>query len=179
MADGISIKFNIPAFKAQLQELGFDMERKIIRSGVSAAANVFKKKVIELAPVQAKPKRGVVPGRLKKAIYTKRARDSKNGIEHYFVGVRQGQQAASRKGGNVNAYYWRWVEQGHRIIPRGAKITGGRRTKALKRSRFDASGGGRTKPAWFIRNAFNQVQPQALDAFNSKVQQRIDKANAK
>lgn len=179
MPDGIALRFNLPAFKAQLKALGVDLERKIVRSGVAAAAMVFRKQVIALAPVLKAPKKGRVPGLLKKAVYTKRSRDSKNGLEHYFVGIRQGKAAQKRKGGSLDAFYWRWVEQGHLARGPGSGLKGGKRSRSLQRARLTASGAGSIPAYPFLRPAFNRGQREALDAFNARIQARIDKENAK
>lgn len=171
MADGITIKTNLPDFKKQLKDFGYDMERKVFRSGVAAAANVFRKLTVQLVPVRT--------GLLKKAIYTKRARDSRNGLEHYFVGVRQGKKAQRRKGGSLDAFYWRFVEQGHLVRRRGRGIRGGRRSAALQRSRLNASGAARVPAYPFLAPAFQRGKDQALQAFTTRVQARIDKENAK
>lgn len=176
MADGFFLSTNLPDFKAQLREFGFDMERKVFRSGVAAAANVFKAKAVQLAPTLRVPRKDRTAGLLKKAIYIKRSKDSRNGLEHYFVGVRQGRAARQRKGGSLDAFYWRWVEQGHIARGPGQALRGGRRSKAIQRSRYSGS----RVPAYpFLAPAFQRAQQQALQAFNDRVQKRIDKENSK
>lgn len=171
MADGVTVKTNLPDFKKQMQDFGYDMERKIFRAGVSAAAVVFRKIATPLAPVRT--------GTLRRAIYIKRARDSRNGLEHYVVGVRQGQKAQQRKGGSLDAFYWRFVEQGHLVRRRGQKIRGGRRSAALQRSRLAASGARRVEARPFLEPAFQRGKDQALRAFTDRVEARIAKENAK
>jgi len=177
---GVTVKTNLPAFKAQLQAFGFDMERKIIRAGVNAAGNVFKKRAIELAPVYSgkrRSRRGAIAGTLKRNIILFRPKGKVRGTERQSVGVRSGRQRP-RKGSpaftSILPFYWKWVEAGHRIVPRGGRVTGGRRLKALKLSRF-----GTTKPVEYLKRAWLQMQGAALDAFSRRVQARIDKENAK
>ena len=123
-----------------------------------------------------------IAGTLKRNIHIKRLRSPK-GQEHYYVGVRGGRQRP-KKGAPMATFflpfYWAWVETGHRIVPRGRKLNvGGRRTRALNRERFDRSGGGRTRPVEYLKKAFDSQKGAALDAFNARVQQRINKENAK
>lgn len=179
MADGVEVRTNLPDFKKQLEAFGLDMQRKVFRSGVAAAATVFRKIVVQLAPVLRTPHSKRTRGLLKKAIYVKRARDSKNGLEHYFVGVRQGKRAQQRKGGNVDAFYWRVVETGHLVRRRGQRLRGGRRSVALQRARLNASGAPRVRPYPYLAPAFQRGKDQALQAFNTRVQARINKENAK
>jgi HK97 gp10 family phage protein len=179
MADGVTVKTNLPDFKKQLQEFGYDMQRRIFRSGVSAAATVFKRLVIQEAPVLRTRHTQRVAGLLKRAVYTKRARDSRNGLEHYFVGVRQGKRAQQRKGGSLDAFYWRFVEGGHLVRRRGQRLRGGRRSLALQRARLGSSGAQRVRPYPFLAPAFRRGKDDALQAFNKRVQARIDKENAK
>lgn len=179
MTDGVTIRTNLPDFKRQLQAFGYDMQRRIFRSGVAAAAAVFKRAVVQRAPVLRTKHTKRVAGLLKRSIYTKRARDSKNGLEHYFVGVRQGKRAQQRKGGSLDAFYWRVVELGHLIRRRRQALRGGRRSVALQRARLNASGAPRVRPYPYLAPAYQAVKGQALQAFNVRVQARIDKENAK
>jgi HK97 gp10 family phage protein len=181
MADGVVIRTNMPDFLRQTRELGYDLERKVFRSGVAAATTVFRKAVLTVLdrPRRSAIRKGETPGTLRRAIYVKRARDSRLGLEHYFVGVRQGKKQRSRKGGNADAFYWKFVELGHLIRPRGGAIRGGRNSQRLQRERARASGAGRVPPYPFMKPAFEQGQKQALDKFEERVQQRIDKENAK
>lgn len=182
MADGVVVKHNIPDFRAQMTAFGNDMTRKVFRSGAAAASGVFKKEATARAPVYQGPRRKKrVVGTLKRNIIMVRARDSKAGFEHYVVMPKQGKKP--KKGAPAAfmflPFYGLWVEGGHRKIPRGRAIRGGRQTRALKRQRFDTGGGGRTQPAWFLRDAFNAKKHLALQAAISRVQKRIDKENAK
>lgn len=181
MADGIKITTNLPAFKQQLRELGADMERKVIRNAVGAAARVFQKHVLRILarPRKSPIKRGTPPGTLRRAIYIKRARDVTRGREHYFVGVRQGKREQGRKSGSRDAFYWRMVELGHLARRPGGGIRGGKRSAALQRARLNAAGAKRVQAYPFLQPAFQAGQNEALEKFNERVQARIDKENAK
>lgn len=177
----VTVRTNIPDFKAQMTAFGYDMERKIFRSGVAAASTVFRRHVLRILqrPRRSPVRKGETPGTLRRAIYMRRARDSRNGLEHYFVGVRQGKAARNRKGGSADAFYWRFVELGHLIRARGQKIGGGRRYQRLQRERLNAAGSRRVPAYPFLKPAFESGKTEALSKFNERVQIRIDKENAK
>jgi HK97 gp10 family phage protein len=180
--DGVEIKTNLPDFLRQLREFGDDVTKKVVRAGISAAGQIFKRQVIQLAPVYQGPTRkGREAGTLRRNIIVKRLRP-RDGEERQFVGVRTG-RSRPRKGAPIKSallpFYAPWVEKGHRIVARGQKIAGGRRTQALKRERFHASGGKRTRPVRFIRGGFDQGKDQALQAFGERMNARIAKENAK
>jgi hypothetical protein len=174
----VTVTTNLPDFKRQMRELGQDFERKVFRAGTAAAAGVFKKQGISEAPVLKRPKKGAVYGLLRRAIYVKRAR-APSGTERYFVGVRQGKRARGRKGGSLDAYYWRWVHEGHLARGPGSKIKGGRRRSALERRRLGASGAKRVPGNPFLARAFAQGKDAALKAFTDRVTKRIDQENRK
>jgi HK97 gp10 family phage protein len=181
MADAVVVKTNLPDFKRAMAAFTYDMQRKTFRNGVAAASRIFKNQVVKILqrPRVSPVRKGETPGTLRRAIYIKRARDSKRGLEHYFVGVRQGKVAKGRKGGSADAFYWRFVELGHRKVPRGSKITGGRRTQALKRARFDTAGGGKVRAYPFLEPAFKAAKEDALKKFTENIQERIKVENAK
>jgi hypothetical protein len=181
----VKVVTNLPDFKRQVREFGYDMERKIFRNGVAAATRVFRNGVQRVLsrPRVSPIRKGEHVGTLRRAIYMKRARDSKQGLEHYFVGVRQGKGERLRKGGSADAFYWKFVELGHRIVGRFAgKYTDyplrglGRKTgRALRRRQSTTA-----VPAYpFLQPAFQIEQLNALKKFNENVQARIDKENTK
>lgn len=169
----ITVKHNLPDFKAQMQELG----RKFIpvaRAASLAAARVFVKAVRRFAPKDT--------GRLRRAVVIKRARRVARGAVHYIVGIRQGasQQRIQRKRKgqkvevNLDAFYWRFLEGGW--IPRHSSnaMRGGRRTKALQRRRALASGAKVVRHP-FIAPAFNSVSGKALGEFYGKLDEGTKK----
>lgn len=176
MADGVTVKFaGLPEFKSRLQALGYDMERRVIRSGALAAGSVFKKGAASKAPILKVPTRRRITGALKKGIYAGRSRTkSKPGLEVVVVGVRAGGKLSKS---SRDPYYWRWVEDGHLARGPGQKIKGGKRRAALERSRLKASGAKFVPGFHFLRGAFAQNQASALRAFSSRIEARIQKAN--
>src|SRR5262245_17861771 len=170
MADGVEVIFNLRDFKAELDKFKVDFQAKTIRSATNAAAQVFKRAVIEKAPILLgfqNPRR--VPGTLKRAIYVKRTRDSRPGKEHYLISFRKGKKATKGR----DAFYGAFLEAGW--IPRGPgkKIKGGNRSRALQRKRLLAGGKRKITEYRFIMPAFQQVRQQALAAFEKRLDDRI------
>lgn len=176
MADGVAVKFSgLPEFKARLQALGYDMEKRIVRSGALASGTVFKKAAVANAPTLKKPAKNRTAGALKKAIYAGRSRiKSKPGLEVVRVSVRAGGKLAKT---TRDPFYWRWVEAGHLVRGPGQKIKGGQNRAALERSRLKASGAKFKEGVFFLREAFRGNQGAAIRAFNTRIEARIQKAN--
>lgn len=182
MAEAVEIRLvhNVPEFKRQLNAFALKFQRQIVGSAASAAAKVFKKAVIAEAPQRT--------GTLKRAIYMFRSRKQVPGEVRYTVSFRKGrkEQAVTvrrrRKGVisteviNRDAFYGRFLEVGW--IPRGParKFGGGERTRRLKRERALAAGVKRIRRP-FIAPAARKAESAALQAFNAKMQQGLDKAN--
>jgi HK97 gp10 family phage protein len=176
MADGVAIKVTgLPQFKERLRALGYDMERRVVRSGALAAGAVFRKSAAANAPTLKKPAKNRVVGALKKAVYAGRSRSkSARGLEVVRVGVRAGGKLAKSAS---DPFYWRWVEAGHLVRGPGQKIKGGRNRAALERSRLKASGAKFVPGFHFLRDSFRDNQSAAISAFNSRIEARIQKAN--
>lgn len=166
----ITIRTNLPEFKAKLNQISADMQKRSMRSATRAAATVISKIAKQEAPIRQTRKvvKGQIiqPGTLKAAIgvVSKRA---PRGTSLMMVIPRSGRKARKVKGAKLDAYYWAWVEQGHVI----GRVRGGKRTKALQRERAKAAGH-RTRPNPYLRRAFNRGQGQAVDAFYKQ----LDKA---
>lgn len=170
MADGVTVKVNIPDFKRQLLALGQRMEKNIVRRGARAAGSVFVEEARRRAPVLREPRQGRVAGALRRSIRST-SRRSERGTVKQSVGVRA--TSAQTKNG-VDPYYWRFLEAGW--IPRGPgqRFKGGTRRRRLERER--ALAGGARKVAYpFLKPAFDAAGPRALDAFNKAVADGIAK----
>jgi HK97 gp10 family phage protein len=179
MADGVDVKFlGLPEFSTRLRALSFDMQRKIVRAGATAAGVIFRNAAIANAPtLKQRDTRKVNPrvaGTLKKSIYAARSKvKSKPGIEVIVIAARSGGKAA--KSGK-SAFYWRFVEAGHLARGRGQKVKGGTRRAGLERARLKASGAKFVPPVEFLKRAFKDNQDAAVKAFNSRIAARITKA---
>jgi HK97 gp10 family phage protein len=179
MADGVEVKITgLPAFSVRLKELSADMQRKVIRAGSMAAANIFRKAAVANAPSLKKPdtrkKNPRVPGTLKKAIFAGRSKKrSTPGKEMIVVGVRSGGKAAKT---NRDAFYWRFVEDGHLVRHSGQKIKGGKKRAGLERTRLKAANATFVPAVKFMARAFKDNQDAAIAAFNKRLEARIQKA---
>lgn len=175
MADGVSVRINLPDFKKQMTDFTIDMERRVVRAATNAAAQEFKKSVIAKAPILKGFSKRRVPGLLKKSIYVARSRSgSKKGQETYSVSFRKG-RARGKKGG-IDAFYGTFLEAGW--IPRGPgrRIRGGFRRKALERKRLAHQ---KITGYAFLAPAFKEAGGRALNAFNARIEKRIAAENAK
>jgi HK97 gp10 family phage protein len=173
MAEAITARISgIPVFASRLRELSRDMQNKVVRSGALAAGNVFKKGAQANAPELKKQDKRRTRGALKRGIYAGRSRSkSRPGTEVIVVGVRAGKRA----GKSGDPFYWRWQENGWVPRPPGKRNNGGDKRKALERSRAKAAGRYVPGRHYFQRSFISNGQ-KALDAFNSRLSQRIAKA---
>lgn len=90
-----------------LKELPIEIQKRPLRSAVSAASKLIADSAISKVPVDT--------GNLRKAIYRYRSRsESGNGRETFFVGVRKGKKKVNGRTVTTQgeAWYWRFVEFG-------------------------------------------------------------------
>ena len=156
MSDIIARLDGVPEFQRALQQIGQRVSTRVLRATAAAGARVVRKAIREAAPVgnYAGKKRGggrvTPPGVLKNAIISKFAKE-RSGPDQatYLVTVRRG--LGRGKGARAgDAYYARWVEEGHRIVPRrsGSFLRG---STLRTRRAAAAQGGARTRPYPFHR----------------------------
>lgn len=168
----VIVRTNLPAFTEQLREMTRQMERKVVRGATRSAARAFIAAVRAGAPVmQAPGRRGRTPGVLRRAVYITRGKKSGRGLEHFFVGVRQGNKAAAS---GRDAFYWRWIEAGHIARGPGQRIAGGRNSRDLSRSRLLAGGARFVEPRPFLAPAWRANQGRALDIFYAQISRAVD-----
>jgi HK97 gp10 family phage protein len=113
----------------RLKALPENLQRKVIRRGVAAGARVIRQAVKAAAPVAKKPhyrgRRLVQPGTLRRAVVNVWAKElSGRERQSYVVTLLRGQryQRMGKKGTiDKDAYYWPWVEFGHRVVARASK----------------------------------------------------------
>lgn len=159
---------NLPDFKRQMAGLRIDLQAKAVRRATAAAAGVLRAAAARAAALPMSPtstRRRT--GTLARAIYMARnRRTSTRGAERYIVGVRSGRRAAKS---NRDAFYARFLEGGW--IPRGPgnRIKGGRRRKALERSRL----AGRKVQYPFMAPAFAANTGRAVTAFVQRMEREI------
>lgn len=167
---------NLPEFKAQMDALKDDLSNKTLRAATNAAAQVYGKAVRLSIAAKTTERTGV----LSRSVFVARTRRGVGrGVARYYVSIRGGKIARTVKRGRMaglrlDAFYWKWVEAGHTKRQASGPIRGGRRSKALQRSRLRASGG-YVPGRWFVRDAFPGATARALDVFYRRMGEGIAK----
>lgn len=184
MATQFAVK-GLSELKALFARVSEQVGKTPLRKGVSAGAKIVKGAVIAAAPVGEYPirgrgsKRGHQAGTLKRAVITKFAREKSSATQAtMIVTIRQGRPGSKKKlNASRDAYYGKFVERGHRIVPRSNRI-GTYRGKALYRKsitrrRRDAAGRVSARP--FMGPAFAGAKDRALDAMVSTMTEELKK----
>lgn len=159
-----------------LKALPRDVSEKLLDRAVGAGAAVVREEVARRAPIAASAHfraRGmkVPPGVLRKAVVAARAKDVATFFSRtWIVGVRHGKRF--RKGGQ-DAFYWWWVENGHKIVSRN----GGSARRTIRARRVAASGRVTANP--FLRPAFELKKVAAVEAMRAFLEDQIPRAAAR
>ncbi|SFB96635.1 phage protein, HK97 gp10 family [Polaromonas sp. OV174] len=196
--------------KQRFGQLKSGMETRTSRLMVVAAGGVLKAKAKSIAQANG----SVRTGAMVKNIVIKREPQAPSGTTQYNLGVRHGRDLTKKQktggkhlavtgGGRISVryhddpYYWKWVEQGHKIVPRKAGETGAtgqtvitytrkgrsgkmvtytrkRGTDSLRARRQGVTGSVPAKP--FIGPAAEQGREQAITAMGERLQKELDKA---
>lgn len=194
--------------KANFAKLRDDMKTRTARAMVVAAGGVIKKKAKEIAQSNGSVKTGAMV----KNIAIKREPQAPADTARYNLGVRHGRDLTKKQKSNAklvvnkvgrivkqyvdDPYYWRWVELGHRFVPRAqegdssfVKTTYTQRLrngKLVVRTKQAASQGLRNrrrtassqragaKP--FLAPALEQGKEEAITAMGDRLQKELDKA---
>lgn len=121
-----------------------------LRATGFAGADVFRQEAILRVPV----KEGII----KKNIIVKRAEELSDGNlrQVYLVTVRTG-----KHGKEGDAYYWKWVENGHKFVPRKAKKVAWKVHRAAAELEYGTSTKG-AKP--FMRPSYEAKKDAAIKA---------------
>lgn len=164
----------MPELLRTLRTLDDKIQKKVLRRAVYAGAKVMKAEVVARAPVAPGPhKRGgrlVQPGTLKRAALHKWARElSDQHNQAYVVTFRRGKQYQSvgKRGIDKDAFYWPWVEYGHKIVPRKGKAGG---TIRARRSASRAV----VPPHPFFEPAYRSGQEPAERAMQGRLSELLD-----
>lgn len=108
-------------------------------------------------------------------IIVKRVEEQSDGANRqvYLVTVRKGDY------GGGDAYYWSWVERGHKYVPRNTKVskrTGKKINWAAHRRAAELEYGTATVPAYpFMRPAYESRKADAVDAMTAKLKQLLER----
>lgn len=142
-----------------LNKLPQSLQGKAMQKTLALAAKPIVATAKSLAPVRS--------GRLKRAIYSYRDRDSTKTREARLVSVRNGRRFQKS---DRDAYYWKFVEFGHASIK-------AKRTKSLGNETAGFFGKEVTAiPARpFMRPAFEQNKYKAIDIVKTELTGQIDK----
>jgi HK97 gp10 family phage protein len=170
----------LPELKAKFAQIGRDVAKQALRKGGSAGAKIAKQSIKALAP------RGAT-GTLQRAIITKFVRENSDDNQAmYIVTARQGKRlqkgaAIGRKGkvrrASADAYYAKWVERGHRIVPRSARI-GTKHGKAQYRETLRARrgrAGGMVPGRFFMARGFAASKERAVSGMVAAMRAEVDK----
>ena len=175
----------IGELKKKFGELKSGMATRTSRAMAVAAGGVLKKKAKAIAQANGSVRTGVMI----KNIAIKREAQAPAGTAQYHLGVRNGgdltkkQKAAGKRlavngrGRVVTRYqddphYWRFVELGHKIVPRVLQVE----KTSLRSRRKSAESMVGAKP--FIGPALEQGRGEAIDAMGARLQKELDKAGA-
>ncbi len=175
------IEFNVEGLisgvREQVAKIGDSLGESALRQIGFAGAEIFREEAKRNAAAHVKT------GTLYRSIIAKRVEEESDGgtKQVYIVTVREG-----KFNGN-DAFYWRFVEQGHKFVPRNRKVSAktGRtigwkahRAKAdfaadARRLEFGTAGA----PAYpFMRPAYESKKGEAAAVMQAKLNEIIKKA---
>lgn len=189
-----------------MRQVKGQMETRVARAMVVAAGGVLKKKAKAIAQANGSRKTGAMI----KNIAIKREPSAPPGTAQYHLGVRSGKDLTRKQKNNGkrlvvkgngrigveytdNPYYWKWVEQGHKITPREPvpdgtttfqqRLRNGKMSKVRTRKNVGTSIRQRRKHQTqsvdakpFIGPALEQGKTEAIDAMAARLQKELDKA---
>lgn len=160
MADLLSFNISGDAF-AGLDKLAASVGEGVLRATGYAGAQVFQAEVKRNTSKFKKPT-GVIA---KNIIVVRATEDSdSNQKQTYLVTVRTGKENPQ------DAYYWKWVEDGHNIVRRKPKSKTWKAHRAAEKAEFGSS----TVPATpFVRPAYESVKDQALQAMRARLAEKL------
>jgi len=144
------------------------LKRKLLRRAVRQAGNVVRTEARTRAPQYRGPfRKNKQPGTLRRSLIVKSARELNTATQvGVVVTARRGKafQKTGKKGINKDAFYARWVHDGHRIVARGkGAATRGRVSGIAARRR--AAGGSTVAGNPFLNSALEASAGRALDRF--------------
>ena len=153
------------------------MQPRILQRALSRAARIIVNAARIIAPQ--------LTGRLRRAIYHFRDRDSKRDFQSRLISVRTGKRE-QKKG--RDAFYWKWVEFGRGVVEAGTSRRNRRGTLKTYRTKARVLGtpatgffGKRVRavpPRPFLRPAFEANKERATQAIQSELKSEIEAAAA-
>lgn len=161
-------------FTEAIQRLNDAIAEKVLRSAGYAGALVLKNEMIARVPVKT--------GVIRENIIIKRDAENSDGKnkQTYLITVRSGKQNAEG-----DAYYWKWVEDGHKFVRKrkgkgkGVRInrkTGKETMKAARMASELEYGTAKKGARPFMRPAWEAQKKAALEAVRDRLQVKIAEA---
>lgn len=161
-------------FQAGLKRLSDAIGESALRSAGYAGAEVLKDEMIARVPIKT--------GVIEKNIIVKRATEKSDGNKKqvYVVTVRTGQQNTEG-----DAFYWRWVEDGHKFVrKRKGRGKGVRVNPKTGKESFNAAraaseleyGTAKKGARPFMRPAWEAQKAAALEAVRVKLAEKISES---
>lgn len=138
------------------------LDEPALRAIGFAGAEIFRDEAKRNALSRAKT------GVLYNNIIVKRLEEESDGGKRqtYLVTVRSGPRGGS------DAYYWRWVEAGHKFVPRRKKGTPWEAHRAAAALEYGTA----SAPAYpFMRPAYESRKGAAVDAMTKKLQEQLER----
>jgi hypothetical protein len=113
----------LPELREKFRQISAEVGTKALRRGAAAGGVLLRDAIKAAAPIRKDKKRYgrfvVPPGTLRAAALVKYAREESNATQSFYVVTfRQGKRYQNS---GRDAYYARWVERGHLIVPRASK----------------------------------------------------------
>lgn len=146
---------------AAFDKLSAALGEATLRATAFAGAKV----ILDEAKHNAAP--SVKTGTILRNIIIKRAEEKSKGneLQTYLVTVRAGQ-----RGEDGDAYYWRWVENGHKYVkPKPKKVSW-----RAHRDLMDVEYGNSRVPAHpFLRPAYDSKKQEALEAMKKSMAEKF------
>lgn len=166
----------LAALEQALRQLPDKIAKNALRGAVYSGAKIIRDEARIMAPRYSGrvSKNHPPPGTLKRSIITKHIPEQ-SGRERqtFFVTVRSGKRYRNQgKKGNLSqdAFYWRWVEFGHRVAPPNSRKNG-----RLRRASQPTGQSVIYVPARpFMRPAFEARKYRAVETIKTYLLKRID-----
>lgn len=190
MADEYVRITGIEELKQRLKRLPAEMQKRVIRRGLGAGAQVMKKAAARFtpgggAPYRPSTKPAQQTGTLARAPIAHFVKRASNETQaKYIVTYRKGkrfQERVTKRGRRIassDAYYASWVEFGHRIVPRSARVRNARGRLVNTRTRRSrrAAATGRVEGRRMLTKAWLAERGRTLDAIIDGIRMNFDKA---
>ena len=153
--------------ESTVQQIRDSVDESTLRKVGFAGAEIFKAEARQNAAAH------IQTGTIYRNIIVKRLERESDGDNKqvYLVTVRKGQY------GGGDAFYWRFVEEGHKFVPRNKKVsarTGRKMGWAAHRRAAELEYGTASAPAYpFMRPAYESKKATATDAMTKTLSEQL------